>query len=176
MEKRLNEMIEQFRRGDESQFLLISDKFSMLSQKYAKILYKNESEDVISEMNLALLEAIHKIEYTASEGQCVVFINTALKNKFLELYRKSRKKYDNEACIENNQDFCGNFDPYKDVEFRKDLDFFLESYSEKQRNILLSLIVEGKSNTAVAIEHHVSRQYTNRIKNKLYQELKTLYY
>ncbi len=63
--------------------------------KYMRVLYKDENEDVRSELVLALWEAITKIKYVENEGQCVTYLTNALRNKFYELYRNSRKEHDN---------------------------------------------------------------------------------
>ncbi len=175
MEKKLNELIEEYRKGDDDQFLLITERFSPVILKYVKLLYKDEREDTISELKLSLLEAIHKIEYYSNEGQCFIFLNSALKNRFFELYRKSKKKFDHEMLLDRDYDFCSAYNEYSDTELKEDLKKYLSYYNDKQRKILFSIHIEGKSNTEVASEYHVSRQYTNRIKNKLCQEIRNKY-
>lgn len=175
MEKRLNELIEEYRKGDDNQFLLITERFNPVIFKYARLLYKDEREDTISELELSLLEAVHKIEYFSNEGQCFIFLSNALKNRFLELYRKSKKKFDHEQQLDWDYDYCSSYNEYTDTELKEDLKRYLSGYNDRQRKILFSIFIEGKSNTEVASEYHVSRQYTNRIKNKLCQEIKNRY-
>lgn len=175
MEKKLNELIEEYRKGDDNQFLLITERFNPVIFKYARLLYKDEREDTVSELELSLLEAIHKIEYFSNEGQCFIFLNNALKNRFLELYRISKKKFDHEQQFDRDYDLCSAYNEYIDTELKEDLKRYLSGYNDKQRKILFSIFIEGKSNTEVALEQHVSRQYTNRIKNKLCQEIRIRY-
>lgn len=176
MEKTLNELIEEYRKGDNDQILLIIEKFQPIIYKYVRLLYKDEREDTISELNLSLLEAVNKIEYYNNEGQCFKFLYNALRNKYLELYRKSRKRFDNEQQFyKEYYNYCIVCYEYDDTELIEDLNKYLLEYSDKQKKILISILIEGKSNTEVATENNVSRQYTNRIKNKLCKKIKKEY-
>ncbi len=85
---------------DKEQFSNLVIKMNPLINKYVRILYKDEKEDVRAEFVLALWEAVTKLKYIENEGQCVSFIANALRNKFYELYRNSRKKHDNQFCSE----------------------------------------------------------------------------
>lgn len=175
MEKTLNGLIEDFQKGDTNQFLLIAEKFNPVIKKYARRLYKDSKEDTISELTLSLLEAVHKIRYLDNEKQCSKFLITALNNRFYELYRISKGKYDHELQSDifyEDYSFCYEFN---EVEVKEDLQRYLSDYSSKQREILISILIKGKTNTEVALEFHVSRQYTNRIKNKLCKEMKEKY-
>ncbi len=60
---------------------------------------KNEKEDVRSEMMLALWEAIAKMDYCENEKACFAFLGNALKNRFWELHRKSRKVHDSQISL-----------------------------------------------------------------------------
>ena len=176
MEKKLNELIEEYRNGDNNQFLLIIDKFQPNILKYTRLLYKDEREDTISEFSLSLLEAVNKIEYYSDEGQCFKFLSNALKNRYLELYRKSRKRFDHEQQLDDDyHDYCFVCQEYNDIELIEDLKNYLLGYNEKQIKILISIFIEGKSNTVTATENNVSRQYTNRIKNKICKKIKDDY-
>ncbi len=175
MEKTLIELIGEYRKEDNNKFLLITKKFEPVIFKYAKMLYKDEKEDTISELNLSLLEAIRKIEYYSNEGQCFTYLNGALKNRYLELYRRSKKKCDNELLFDNSYDYFYIFYEYDNAELRVDLERHLLHYNDKQRKILFSIFIEGKSSAKAASEYHVSRQYTTRIKNQLSEEIKNEY-
>ncbi len=175
MEKTLIELIGEYKKGDENNFLIITKRFEPVIFKYARMLYKDEKEDTISELNLSLLEAVHKIEYYSNEGQCFTFLNRALRNRYLELYRNSRKRCDNELPLDSNYDYCCIFYEYENVELRSDLRKHLSHYNDKQKKILFSIFIEGKSSAKVASEYKVSRQYTTRIKNQLCDEIKNEY-
>ena len=46
---------------------------------------------------LALWEAVNKIQYVNSDGECLKYLHTSIKNKFHELYRKQKIHRDNEV-------------------------------------------------------------------------------
>lgn len=77
-----------------NKFEELVEKFQPLIKKYIRILYKDEKEDVHSELVLALWEAVINIKYVENEGQIMSYLCRALHNKFLELYRKSRNLHD----------------------------------------------------------------------------------
>lgn len=175
MDKKLINLITEYRRGDDTQFSLIIEKFKPVIDKYSLRLYKDEREDTASELVLALLEAVQKIKYYYNEGQCVTFLTKALEHRFFELYRKSRKKFDHEQPFELDFDFCDNFSAYGDAEVMEDLKRLLSDYSAKKQNIIAALFIEGKRNSEVAAEYKISRQYVHRLKNKVRHELKHKY-
>lgn len=88
-------------QSDKNYFIELVEKMNPLINKYMRLLYKDEKDDVCSELFLALWEAILKMEYFDNEGQCINYLTNALKNKFYELYRKSAKVHDNEYLAEN---------------------------------------------------------------------------
>lgn len=68
---------------DKEQFPRLIELMNPLINKYARTLYKDEKEDVRSELILALWESVSKLNYIENEGQCVLFITNALKNNFM---------------------------------------------------------------------------------------------
>ena len=90
---------------NKDEFKELVEKMDPLIKKYVRLLYKDNKEDVHSEMTLALWEAVIRMEYCESDGECPAFLCTALKNRFYELYRKSKKEHDNQQLIDNNDVF-----------------------------------------------------------------------
>lgn len=181
MSEKLNEIIREFLDGDKQKFLLIVQRMNPLICKYVRHLYRDEKEDMRSEFILSLLEAVNKLKYYEDEWACFTFLCNALKNRYLELYKKSKQRFINEVCTGADSDFeimSGGKELYIycEVEFRKDLMYYLSDYNDRQRKILLSLIIEGKSDSEAALLYHISRQYVNRLKRKLYKEIKIKYY
>lgn len=187
MEKTIVTLIEDYQKGDTDQFLLIAERFQPAITKYAAMLYKEEREDMISELQLSLLEAVRKINYCLIEGQCILFLNKALKNRFYELYRKSRQRTDHEQPLDKDcydSLFCHTYDMINGIgigitvsgaEWKEDLEIYMKGYHTKQKKILRSVFLEEKCIREAALEHKVSRQYTNRIKKKLLLEIRNSY-
>ncbi|MDE5698634.1 MAG: hypothetical protein K2I96_14700 [Lachnospiraceae bacterium] len=122
---------------DKDVFKELVDKMEPLIKKYMRMLYKDEREDVRSEMTLALWEAVKRIEYCEKDGECMSFLCTALKNRFYELYRKSRKEHDNKLFVENDDVLDINKgDDIADMDnvlFSIDIEIFLRSMLGKSR-------------------------------------------
>ena len=81
-------------KNNKDEFAKLIESMNPLLNKYVRLLYKDEAEDIREELILALWESVLKINYCNNDGECFSYINNALKNKFLELYRKSKKRHD----------------------------------------------------------------------------------
>ncbi|MCI9435724.1 MAG: sigma-70 family RNA polymerase sigma factor [Lachnospiraceae bacterium] len=81
-------------KNNKDEFAKLIEYMNPLINKYVRLLYKDEAEDIREELILALWESVLKINYCNNDGECFSYINNALKNKFLELYRKSKKRHD----------------------------------------------------------------------------------
>lgn len=160
---------------DKNAFKKLVDKMEPLINKYVKLLYKDDKEDIHSEMVLALWEAVIKMEYCEKERECVSFLCTALKNRFYELYRKSRKEHDNQVFVENNDIFdVSGIEDIEDLEsviFNIDVELFLNKYAVTKQKIIKMIILEDISDAQIAKLFSVSRQYVNRLRRKVYKEV-----
>ena len=79
-------------KNDKEKFEELLIKMEPLINKYVRLLYKEEKEDVYAELVLALWESVLKISYFENDGQIINFICRALKNRYYELYRNSKKR------------------------------------------------------------------------------------
>lgn len=179
MGEKLCTLIQEFKDGDKTKFLLIVEKMNPLINKYVRLLYKDEKEDMYSEFVLCLLESITIMEYYNDEGQCVFFLSRAIKNKFYELYKKSRKQFDN--SVEINDDYFESLQRFKESEyedfiFTEDLHKFLLKSKGKQYHILYAMVFNDETDTEISEKFGVSRQYVNRIRRKFYRLLKEEYF
>lgn len=171
-------LIKEYKDGNKEKFLLITDKMEPLISKYVRLLYKDEKEDMHSEFVLCLLEAVIAMEYYQEEGQCIYFLSRALKNKFLELYKKSKLRFDSEMVMED-EFFTGidmNQSEYEDCVFLEDLKELMLKQEGKQYNILCDIIFKDEPDAVIAKKNLVSRQYVHRIRKKFYNLLKEKYF
>lgn len=170
-------LIENIHRNKE-QFSELIEKMNPLINKYVRILYKDEKEDIRAELVLALWEAVTKLKYIEDEGQCVSFIVNALRNKFYELYRNSRKKHDNQFCSEMEMMDTATFEEvaYDDLVIKNDLEKYLEEYTGLRYQIYKTILFENLSDQEVGIKYNVTRQYVNRLKRELYSDLRERYF
>lgn len=174
----LLELIKEIRE-DKEKFVHLVDKMNPLIKKYIRLLYMDEKEDTYSELILALWEALVKMKYAENEGQCLMFLSNALKNKFLELYKISKKYYDKQLDykLDINQgiSFVSEME-YINLELSIDLKDYLNKYSGLKYQINYSILIERLSDADIANKYGVSRQYVYRLKKQLYEDIKRQYF
>lgn len=116
-----------------------------------------------------------KMKYYEDDGKCLVYLSNAIKNKFFELYRKSRKQHDNEMEAEYSEQLMVNeVDDIEQIIFEFDIERFLNK-CEGKRKLIFKEMLENPSDIEVGKKFHVSRQYANRLRKELYQEIKCMY-
>lgn len=162
-------------------FVELVEKMNPLINKYVRLLYKDEREDVREELILALWEAISSIKYYDNDGECMAYLRNALRLKFLELYRKSKKRHEFQFVKEPDETLAiiempsGLLD-ISDVIFREDIRALLKQFDGKGRDICFQILLEEKSDSQIAKNLKVSRQYVNRLRRYLFSYLKTYYF
>lgn len=174
----IQKLIKEYKDGNKEEFLLIADKMEPLISKYVRLLYKDEKEDMHSEFVLCLLEAVNSMGYYQEEGQCIYFLSRALKNRFLELYKKSKLHFDREMVMED--DFFTNMDmdqsEFEDCVFLEDLKGLMGKQEGKQYHILCDIVFRDESDAVIAEKNLVSRQYVHRVRKNFYNLLKEKYF
>lgn len=163
---------------DKEQFSDLVIKMNPLIKKYMRILYKDEKEDVRSELVLDLWEAVTKLQYVENEGQCITYLSNALRNKFYELYRNSRKDNDNQFASRMEMMDTTIFEEteYGNLIVENDLKKYLSEYIGLRYQIYKSILFENLSDYEIAIKYGVTRQYVNRLKRQLYMDLRKRYF
>lgn len=154
---------------DKEKFYLILEQFKPLLKRYARLLYRDDREDMYSELTVALWEAICRISYCENDGQVINYLSMALKNKFLELYRSSCKYHNHMVEIEDSEilmisvpgSFC------EEIIIQEEMQRVSSELNGKKRKIFEMIFVQGYSNTEVADKLKISRQYVHRIKKEL---------
>ena len=179
MGEKLSILIKQYKSGDDTKFIAILDKLEPLINKYVRLLYKDEKEDMHSEFVLYLLECLIKMEYYDEEGQCISYFSRALKHKFYELYKISRKHFDSEVDINDEyiKDIQLKNNDYEECILHEDLNNFL-FYNNKEKNykIIYDMIFNDATDIQIAQKFNISRQYANRLRKKFYSLLKENYF
>ncbi len=71
--------------------------------------------------------------YLNEEGKCIAYLNNALKNRYMELYRKSRKKNDNEQVVEDEifSSMLYKEEGFNEIIFIHDMRKLSQEYSRK---------------------------------------------
>lgn len=174
----LIETINRIKGGNLDEFKTIELRMKPTLIKYTNYMYKDEKEDIYAELILALWESITRIEYYNNEGKIINYFHTAIKNKFFEIYRTSRKKSDNECSFDNDAllNITGQSeDVFNQIVFWEDMRDFLRLFSGKKKLVYICIIVEGLSDTEISQRLSLSRQYTNRLRKQLRKDLEAYY-
>lgn len=164
-------------RVDKKSFDELIHEMTPLINKYVYLLYKDEQDDVRAEMILALWEAVSRIKYCENDKECLSYISRALRNRFYELYRKSRKQYDNRAYEEYEENMQDEpvITDINNIEFHMDIEKFIDEFGGNKKELYKAIILEQKSDIEIGQEHQLSRQYVNRIRNTIYKELRDFF-
>lgn len=153
-------------KNDDNKMMEILNKLSPLRNKYVKKLFFLERSDAEQEINIAIIEAIKGIKKSETDGQCLTYINNAVRFKYAYLCKKNlyRCKEESYEEIENDSIFV---EKYGDIEFKFDLEVKKKKLSLKQQKIF-EYIIEGYSDKEIARKMGISRQYINRVKKRFW--------
>lgn len=161
-------------KQDKDNFVILVDKFKPLINKYVRLLYKNEAEDTYAELVGALWEAVCNISFYQDDGQVIMYLKTAIRNKFLELYRASRKYFDNTVNADESYmtEQSSVDSSYEDVVITNDLARVEKMLEGKKKQIFELIFYKYYTDIEVAAELNISRQYVHRIKGSLCEMIK----
>lgn len=174
MEESLAKLIMEYKNGNKNSLERIINKMYPLINKYARKLFNLEYEDMQQEMIIAVIEAVVKIKSIHSEYECLAYIVTSVKNKYLEMTRISLELKN--IDLNNNYDFIlkleNNNDLFLDIEFEYDLKKSCKINSSMKKKIVEYILFQGLNDTEIAKELHISRQYVNRCKKEIFSSIK----
>lgn len=164
-------------KEDKDSFSQLLERMEPLINKYTRLLYKDDKEDVRSELMLSLWEAVVKMEYFDNDGKCITFLCNALRNKFFELYKKSKKQHNYQCSIEQDKllDITVEEYSYTDIVIREDIRKLLGDCSEKKKAICCLTLFGQLSDKEIAKKYNISRQYVYRVRMGLYSKLREEY-
>ena len=163
------ELVKSIKEDNKEQFNLILEQFNPILKRYTRLLYRDDREDVYSELTVALWEAICRISYCENDGQVINYLSTAIKNKFLELYRASCKYHTHMVEIEDSEllKISESRSVCEEIIIQKEMQRVLSGLNGKKKQIFEMIFVQGYSNTEVAYKLKISRQYVHRVKKEL---------
>lgn len=156
-------------KADKEKFCILLQNFEPSIKKYTRLLYKDEKEEIRAEFTAALWEAVCNIQYCEDNGQVVKYLTTALRNKYFELYRKSRKYHDCMIEVEEKklEERCAFDDSYENMITEDAMNWIENELTGKKRKIYELIFKKEYTTTEAASELHISRQYVHRIKKQL---------
>lgn len=174
-EKRISKLIADYKNGNIDALEQLWKQMLPLIKKHAGKTHFMEYDDACQEYSTALIEAINKIRIYDTDGQCLKYLTTCIKNKFCFLYKHYCTEVANEI-FDDIIDTENATNTYDDIIFFADIANFIEKLpSETKRNIASLSILQQKSDAEIALQLGLSRQYINRIRKEIYRELSALY-
>ena len=170
------ELIQSYKRdGNDQSLVSIIDRMEPLLKKYARALYYFEYEDMHQELIIALIEAVKRIQTLDNEGKVMRYIINGVKNRFLELYRKQtiQKQEINYEDIEDISNKTEGNEPFKDIEFYIDIGMISVLQKKTIKSKIAEYIIYNEAtDSEIAEKLHISRQYVNRCKKEIFNELR----
>lgn len=143
-----------------------------LIKSYAKKMFFLEQEDAQQEIIIAIIEAVKGISKCESDGQCLAYINNAVKFLFAHLCKRNIKKQAVESINEKDLSQAAYYEKYEDIEMKYDIQVKKQSLTKNQKNIL-NYILLGYSDREISDKLGISRQYINRIKKSFVNKIST---
>lgn len=168
------QLVERYKIDLSEECLLgVLKKMEPIINKYARRLYLLEFEDMKQELSIAVIESINKIQKYDNEGQVVSYFCRAVRNRYLELCRKSEVTEKEDIYDEEKMKVLvsSSEDTYLYVELYKDLEKYRKGKTKIEKEIIKGVLDEEKTDTELAGELGISRQYVNRCKKRLFKEL-----
>lgn len=168
------EEVVKFREGH-GNFDLIADRMMPSIRKYMGKLYKDDAEDVKQEMLIALWMAVIKMDYCKNDWQIIKYLNSALRMRFLELYRESRDYHDYVVTTDMNTEgkdlalfSCDDVEISKAI-ITYDIESYIVTCPETKKRILRMIVFDELPDSEIADKLSISRQYVNRVRRELRQ-------
>lgn len=150
-------------KRDSDMMLRVLEILQPLIKSYTKKLFFLEHEDAQQELSIAIIEAVKKIERCESDGQCLTYINNAVKFQFSHLCKENLKKERVEDAYIKEMNEVHYLEKYEDIEMTYDLLVKGKNMTQNKKDILKYLLL-GYSDCEIADKLGISRQYINRIK------------
>jgi len=135
-------------------------------KSYIKKLFFMDSEDAEQEITIAIIEAVQSIKACETDGQCLKYINNAIRYKHAHLCKNNIRKEGHEELDAINIERAEYIEKYVDIDLICDLIPKLTHMSENNKEILKYLYL-GYTDKEIGKLLKVSRQYVNRAKKKL---------
>lgn len=162
-------LIQAFQTGSPDAGAQILERMSPLAKKYAAKIHCMEYEDALQELYLAILESLHYLDSSQSEGKCVKYMETSVINRYYALCKRYLSLPDTEN-IDDSACALPAAPAYDDTTM--DIENYIQSLPESgyKRQIFSLFFYEDMSDKDIAAKFHISRQYVNRIKKQLIKE------
>lgn len=144
----------------------ILKRMEPLIKKYASHIHCMEYDDAIQELFLTLLISLSHLNPSLSEGECINYMKTSIEKRYKSLCRYHLSEPEKE-----NFDSCSAVLQAPDSidETYYDVITYIQSFPKEstEYQILYRYFYLEESDSIIAKNLNVSRQYVNRLKRKL---------
>jgi RNA polymerase sigma factor (sigma-70 family) len=138
----------------------IIKKFEPLVKKYAKQLNYDVAE---SDIKIFLIELVYRLKpqtiQSYSDGELVNYIKKSIKNKTIDLWRKSSSDIEEISIDETTTQIACDYS-FESTSFVQES---LTVLSEKQRIVVIAKFIFGYSDVEIAKVLNISRQAVNKL-------------
>lgn len=171
--KKLRELVKDYNNGDKNTLVEIINEFKPAINKYKKESYY---EDLDSELTLFMMNILDKIskreDILKDDDYLRFYILKSLKNKYIEINKKSYNIYSSEIPSDNFLDYSG----YELLE--SDIVFYdmIKKLNIYEKDIIIKKYIHNLNESDIARELNTSRQYINRVHKKALIKLRDTYY
>lgn len=170
MNKTLYELIENAQNNNNNALYTIIENFSPTIKKFSKKLNYEEAE---TDLTIFLITLIKKMNlscfYLKGDGILVNYIHSAIKNKYIDIYRKNKNKDNVQVeLIANLLEDKSNYN-FDEAIIMKML---LADLTNIEKTVIIEIYYLGNKYKDIAKKLKVSRQSIYNVKNKALSKIK----
>lgn len=169
MNYNISYLVQQYKSGNKEALDEIIKKMNPLIIKYSRLTFPLEYEDAKQEYSLTIIKAVKKMSHCDSDISCLKYLKSAVRNQYINF------------C--STYYSCPNIMPLEEVIapstdidhliLYTDIQCFLKKFADKKnhKQIFYLYVFEEMSDINIAELLGLSRQYVNRIRKKMIQQL-----
>lgn len=168
--KSLTQMIESYKETKDERILAeIFRGFEPIIHKYTSRTGPALSEDMRQELLISVWNAVEKIGDYSVNARCVCYIVSAIRHKYVFLCRKYKEQTQLEELVSEIWDEASASDVsvFDEIEFAVDLEQNMKDLSQNQKKLAEYAFMRKMSDSEIARELGVSRQYVNKEKKRI---------
>ena len=167
----LKELIIEFKKGDTDAFCLIYKLFQRLIRLYAA---RVDYEDAVAELNLFLIELLHKLDLTRFSDDYSYsiqkYIAVSIRNRYLDILKKQIERIQKSLPL---FEFSNAKEEYRDEKIM--LPDAFELLTPKQKMVLKNKYIYGYNDIEISKMMGTTRQAVNGIKRRAFEILRAYY-
>lgn len=164
------QLMSKAQKGDSAAYRELLSGVSLFLQNYLRkrIFEKNEIEEVLQEILMAVHKSLHTYDSNKSFMSWLLAITEYKVVDFIREFKKHSVSTDLESV---STFFAGT---YADSDLRIDIDRAISRLTEREKNVLTLLKIEGQSAQEVAEKLNLTEANVKVIAHRAYHQLRTM--